>query len=110
MASFPIGETARAGSPAARSTERPVSDEFGIACYRTAPVARPKGAAEPQDRVARRLPVRAGMTRSGRIPGLVAALGAATSVAVLLATSTLGGALPGPLPLFPPDNWWNLDV
>jgi hypothetical protein len=21
-----------------------------------------------------------------------------------------GGALPGPLPLFPPDNWWNLDV
>ena len=22
----------------------------------------------------------------------------------------LGGPLPGPLPLFPPDNWWNLDV
>jgi len=22
----------------------------------------------------------------------------------------LGGALPGPLPLFPPDNWWNTDV
>src|SRR6266516_5670473 len=21
-----------------------------------------------------------------------------------------GGALPGPLPLFPPDNWWNADV
>jgi hypothetical protein len=21
-----------------------------------------------------------------------------------------GGALPGPLPLFPPDNWWNLDI
>jgi hypothetical protein len=21
-----------------------------------------------------------------------------------------GGALPGPLPLFPPDNWWNIDV
>ena len=21
-----------------------------------------------------------------------------------------GGALPGPLPLFPPDNWWNVDV
>ena len=20
------------------------------------------------------------------------------------------GALPGPLPLFPPDNWWNADV
>lgn len=23
---------------------------------------------------------------------------------------TIGGALPPPLPLFPPDNWWNLDV
>ena len=21
-----------------------------------------------------------------------------------------GGALPGPLPLFPADNWWNVDV
>src|SRR5215470_12591144 len=29
---------------------------------------------------------------------------------VLWASSTLGGALPAPLPLFPPDNWWNLDV
>jgi hypothetical protein len=26
------------------------------------------------------------------------------------ATAILGGTLPGPLPLFPPDNWWNLDV
>ena len=26
------------------------------------------------------------------------------------AASTAGGALPGPLPLFPPNNWWNLDV
>jgi hypothetical protein len=31
-------------------------------------------------------------------------------VAVLAAVSTLGGALPGPLPLFPADNWWNLDI
>jgi hypothetical protein len=23
---------------------------------------------------------------------------------------TLGGVLPAPLPLFPPDNWWNVDV
>ncbi|HEY8019727.1 MAG TPA: hypothetical protein VIH93_01410 [Thermoanaerobaculia bacterium] len=23
---------------------------------------------------------------------------------------TLGGALPAPLPLFPPDNWWNVNV
>ena len=22
----------------------------------------------------------------------------------------IGGELPGPLPLFPPDNWWNLDI
>jgi hypothetical protein len=22
----------------------------------------------------------------------------------------VGGELPGPLPLFPPDNWWNLDI
>jgi hypothetical protein len=26
------------------------------------------------------------------------------------AEAQLGGALPPPLPLFPPDNWWNLDV
>ena len=31
-------------------------------------------------------------------------------VAVLAAVSTLGGALPNPLPLFPADNWWNVDV
>ena len=36
----------------------------------------------------------------------VAALGGL----VAAAASTLGGALPGPLPLFPRDNWWNLDV
>ena len=24
--------------------------------------------------------------------------------------SVRGGALPQPLPLFPPDNWWNLDI
>jgi hypothetical protein len=29
---------------------------------------------------------------------------------ILFAASTLGGALPGPLPLFPGDNWWNLDI
>jgi hypothetical protein len=26
------------------------------------------------------------------------------------ASSIQGGALPGPFPLFPPDNWWNLDI
>src|ERR1044072_3642223 len=28
----------------------------------------------------------------------------------LVAAATLGGALPAPLPLFPADNWWNVDV
>jgi hypothetical protein len=32
------------------------------------------------------------------------------AVAVLTAASELGGTLPGPLPLFPADNWWNLDI
>jgi len=26
------------------------------------------------------------------------------------ADPTMGGAIPGPLPIFPPDNWWNLDI
>src|SRR4051794_18052264 len=26
------------------------------------------------------------------------------------AAAQLGGPPPGPLPLFPPDNWWNLDI
>ena len=36
----------------------------------------------------------------------VAALGGLLAAAA----STPGGAIPGPLPLFPHDNWWNLDV
>jgi hypothetical protein len=36
---------------------------------------------------------------------LVAAFG--TFVAAI---STIGGAIPGPLPIFPSDNWWNLDL
>jgi hypothetical protein len=31
-------------------------------------------------------------------------------VTVLVAAATLGGPLPGPLPLFPADNWWNADI
>ena len=34
----------------------------------------------------------------------------AAASAVVLATATLNGPLPGPLPLFPRDNWWNLDI
>jgi hypothetical protein len=46
-------------------------------------------------------------------------LGIATLGSVLLWTGTAvsaglgaveGGALPEPLPLFPPDNWWNVDI
>jgi hypothetical protein len=32
------------------------------------------------------------------------------AVVVVVAASIQGGALPAPLPLFPPDNWWNLDI
>lgn len=34
----------------------------------------------------------------------------AVAVASLLADAQLGGPLPGPLPLFPRSNWWNLDI
>ena len=33
-----------------------------------------------------------------------------SAVIVLVAASIQGGALPPPLPLFPADNWWNLDI
>jgi len=39
----------------------------------------------------------------------MAALSAAAG-AVVLASSTLGGPIPGPLPIFPHDNWWNVDI
>ena len=29
---------------------------------------------------------------------------------VVAAVTTIGGPLPDPLPLFPSDNWWNLDI
>ena len=29
---------------------------------------------------------------------------------MLVAATILGGPLPGPLPLFPADNWWNVDI
>ena len=30
--------------------------------------------------------------------------------AVAMMSATQGGALPQPLPIFPTDNWWNLDI
>src|SRR5260370_14278558 len=46
-------------------------------------------------------------------PALAAAACAATGTVACCcgtAEAQLGGSLPGPLPLFPPDNWWNLDI
>jgi hypothetical protein len=44
------------------------------------------------------------------VRALVVLLAAAMTSAWLFATSTLGGPLSVPLPLFPPDNWWNADI
>ena len=32
------------------------------------------------------------------------------ALAIEIAAATLGGPLPTPLPLFPSDNWWKVDV
>jgi hypothetical protein len=48
-----------------------------------------------------------------RHPGrtLLAALSAIAALGTIVAAaSVLGGAIAGPLPLFPRDNWWNLDI
>src|SRR6185295_11397258 len=42
------------------------------------------------------------------LTGLLAAGSLATSP--LAAQATPNGPLPAPLPLFPPDNWWNVDI
>ena len=42
---------------------------------------------------------------------LLLALAALAALPVMItALSSQGGPLPGPLPLFPPDNWWNTDI
>jgi hypothetical protein len=43
-------------------------------------------------------------------PAVAAAAMCVCAELVLWAASIQGGALPAPRPLFPPDNWWNLDV
>jgi hypothetical protein len=46
-------------------------------------------------------------------PGLALRLALVLVLSFLAASAALaqpGGALPGPLPLFPADNWWNTDV
>jgi Immunoglobulin domain/FG-GAP-like repeat len=50
------------------------------------------------------------MPRS-RVRTLLVGFFSMTALAVIVtAASTIGGPLPGPLPIFPGDNWWNLDV
>ena len=41
---------------------------------------------------------------------LVAALISVAALGSAVAATILGGVIPGPLPIFPPDNWWNLDI
>ena len=50
------------------------------------------------------------MTGSRRRCVLAALLFVTALGTIVMATATLGGALPGPLPLFPPDNWWNFNI
>jgi hypothetical protein len=45
-----------------------------------------------------------------RLPVVTLAGVAALGGLLAAAASTQGGAIPGPLPIFPNDNWWNLDV
>ncbi len=75
-------------------------------------------------RLHRRLPMRlpsSRRVRRGAHPRVIPARLLAISVALVTALVaspaaaraqgvSLGGTLPQPLPLFPPDNWWNLDV
>ena len=48
--------------------------------------------------------------RSGLRAAAFAALAVALAGPPLAAQPVQGGPLPGPLPLFPADNWWNVDV
>jgi hypothetical protein len=41
---------------------------------------------------------------------LAALLAVAALGSIVAASNTLGGAIPGPLPIFPRDNWWNADI
>jgi hypothetical protein len=49
-------------------------------------------------------------SRSGRAAGAAAGVALGLLLGCGAALAQLGGALPPPLPLLPPDNWWNLDI
>ncbi len=48
--------------------------------------------------------------RTGLYAAVFIAFAAAFAAAPLAGQAVQGGSLPGPLPLFPADNWWNADV
>jgi hypothetical protein len=50
------------------------------------------------------------MKRDRRILLRLLALGLLAAAPAFSQPAQPGGTLPGPLPLFPPDNWWNVDV
>ena len=45
--------------------------------------------------------------RASRLPAMIVFV---CALGVVAAAATLNGVLPGPLPLFPRTNWWNVDV
>lgn len=47
---------------------------------------------------------------TGLHAAILTAFVAAFAAAPLVGQAVQGGPLPGPLPLLPPDNWWNVDV
>src|SRR5262245_2086358 len=49
-------------------------------------------------------------TVRSRVCWIFATLVTLGALGVAAATSIQGGAIPGPLPIFPGDNWWNLDI
>jgi hypothetical protein len=61
--------------------------------------------------VARRLPTLSDVqirALTSRVPAVVACVMLVLTIGA--AAATLNGTLPGPLPLFPRNNWWNADV
>ncbi len=57
-----------------------------------------------------RVAVDEGMQPNLRARGNAIVVAMVLAVATVLRAATLNGPIPGPLPLFPPDNWWNVDV
>jgi hypothetical protein len=67
--------------------------------------------------MAARTPIPCSLRRPAGAAAVLAAAALVLALAGLAALATaapaaaqLGGALPPPLPLLPPDNWWNLDI